>query len=56
MSAIGDYIHLSQQGYLEHGITKDGFPEGISNLVAIRKQVAEEAKARIKSAQKSEIR
>lgn len=47
MSAIGDYIHLSQQGYLEHGISRTQEFSAIGNLSTLKKRVAAEAKARI---------
>lgn len=42
-STIGNYIHFTKSGYLNHGISRDGSYQDWSNILSQRQMIAEQA-------------
>ena len=56
MSAIGNYIHYTAQGYLEHGITKKGkFTAYKSQKEAIIKKALANSRSSLNSQEKDDL-
>lgn len=47
MSAIGDYIHFTRQGYEDYGIGRKSVDKSLGNLLEMRRTMAQAAKIRL---------